>query len=110
MTKDKTGKTIKTSLPKVENLKGINTRGEEITYDPENYSSAYKPTGNFKDNNDGTVSIIVESKTGKTGEIRALKTNFENSVTGNRGNTSTTSTDGGNYAGLDANGDPVFKK
>jgi hypothetical protein len=82
MTKDKTGKTI-TSKPKITNLKGIDAKGNEITYKAEEYSSGYTPTGNFRDNMDGTVSIIVESKTGKTGEIKALKTNFENSITGN---------------------------
>jgi len=91
MTKDKTGKTIKTSKPKITNLKGIDARGNEIAYESEAYSSAYTPTGNFIDNMDGTVSIIVENKTGKTGGIKVLKTNFENSVTGNMGNVSNTS-------------------
>ena len=83
ITKDKTGKTIKTSKPKINNLKGIDAKGEEKAYEAEEYSSGYTPTGNFIDNKDGTVSIIVTSKTGKTGEIIAQKTNFENSIIGN---------------------------
>jgi hypothetical protein len=106
ITKDKDGKKV-INKPKVEGLQEILANGTVNNLPPAEYSSVFKPTGNFKDNGDGTVSIEVKNDAYKrTGYIKAQKNNFEQSITG----AATPSTGNGSYAGLDANGNPIFKQ
>ena len=91
ITKDKDGKKV-INKPKVEGLQELSSKDKVNKLAPVEYSKAYKPTGNFKDNGDGTVSIELTDKITekKTGYVKVQKNNFEQSITGNRGNISTT--------------------
>lgn len=76
----------KKAPPQITGLQEIDKKGKIKTLGPVTYDATYKPTGNFTDNGDGTVSIEVQSKVNenKTGYIKAVKANFDNSIVGNR--------------------------
>ena len=76
----------KKAPPQITGLQEIDKKGQIKTLGPVTYDATYKPTGNFTDNGDGTVSIEVQSKVNenKTGYIKAVKENFDNSIVGNR--------------------------
>ena len=76
----------KKASPQITGLQEIDRKGKIKTLDPETYNASYTPTGYFRDNGDGTVSIQVKSTTNDTkkGFIKAPKDNFDNSIVGNR--------------------------